>query len=164
MGPSESQSHLPSSHPLHLKTILQQINQEDCPKVPNPPGCKKRASVALILRIRPVFPHQAVYDKDTCSSVDHPFQECLDNFFSQVWVQEGDAEVLFIKRAARVGDTWTSHTALPGGKREPADSDDRATGSRETREEIGLDLDSEHCLYIGNLPERTIEPPWGGAP
>ena len=164
MGPSNSQSELPCSHPLRLKTILQQIKNEDCPTIPNPPGCKKRASVALILRIRPEYSHPAVYDKDRCSSVGQPFQECLDNFFSQEWVQEGDAEVLFIKRAARVGDRWTSHVALPGGKREPADVDDRATSSRETKEEIGLDLDVEHCLFIGNLPERLIEPPWGGAP
>ena len=162
MGPPDSPPEPASSHPLRLKAILQQINQEDCPKLPNPPGCKKRASVALILRIRPRYPHnQAVYDEDRCSSVSRPFQECLDNFFSQEWVREGDAEVLFIKRAARVGDRWTSHIAMPGGKREPADSDDRATSSRETREEIGLDLDVEHCLYIGNLPERSIESPLG---
>ena len=164
MGPINSQSDLPCSHPIPLKPILQQIKKEDCPTIPNPPGCKKRASVALILRVRPKYPRQAVYDNDRCSSVGQPFQECLRNFFSQDWVQEGDAEILFIKRAARVGDRWTSHVALPGGKREPADADDRATSSRETREEIGLDLDVEHCLFIGNLPERSIEPPWGGAP
>ena len=164
MGPTDSQSELPCSHPVRLKAILQQIKKEACPTIPNPRGCKKRASVALILRIRPQYPHQAVYDKDRCSSGDKPFQECLDNFFSQEWVQEGDAEVLFIKRAARVGDRWTSHVAFPGGKREPADVDDRATSSRETREEIGMNLDVEDCLFIGNLPERLIEPPWAGAP
>lgn len=163
MGPADSQPEIPSSHPLRLKAALQQINKEDCPELPNPPGCKKRASVALILRIRPKYPHQAVYDKYRCSSVDRPFQECLDHFFSQEWVREGDAEVLFIKRAARVGDRWTGHIAMPGGKRDAADSDDRATSSRETREEIGLDLDVEHCLYIGNLPERSIESPIGKA-
>ena len=72
--------------------------------------------------------------------------------------------MLFIKRAVRVGDRWTGHIALPGGKREPSDSDDRTTGSRETREEIGLELESEHCLYIGNLPERVIKSIWGKAP
>ena len=152
LGTSPSQN-------LRLKSILQQIHKEDCPKIPNPPGCKKRASVALIVKIRPTYPHQAVYDRDRCSSVTRPFQECLDNFFSQEWVQEGDAEVLFIKRAARVGDRWTSHIAMPGGKRDAADEDDRATSSRETREEIGLELDAEQCLYVGNLPERVIEAP-----
>lgn len=147
------------SQTLHLKTVLQQIHQEDCPTIPNPEGCKKRASVALIIRIRNTYPHQAVYDRTQCSSTVQPFQECLDNFFSQEWVQEGDAEVLFIKRAARKGDRWTGHIACPGGMREGEDADDRATSSRETREEIGLDLDVEHCLYVGNLPERVVESP-----
>lgn len=154
----------PGSHPLRLRAVLQQIHEEDCPHVPNPPGIKKRAAVALVIRVRPTYPHQAIYDNNQCSSVGQPFQKCLDSFFSQEWVQEGDAEVLFIKRAARVGDRWTGHIALPGGKREPADSDDRATSSRETMEETGLNLDSEHCLLIGNLPERMIKSAWGRAP
>ena len=150
--------------PTRLKTILQQIHEEDCPHVPNPPETKKRAAVALVIRVRPTYPHQAIYDRSQCSSINLPFQECLDAFFSQEWVQQGDAEVLFIKRAARVGDRWTGHIALPGGKREPADSSDLATSSRETREEIGLSLDSEDCLLIGNLPERMIKSLWGKAP
>lgn len=154
----------PASHPLRVKTILQQINREDCPYIPTPPGCTKRAAVALVIRIRPTYAHQAVYHKDQSSSVAQPFQACLDNFFAQEWVQKGDAEVLFIKRAARVGDRWTGHIALPGGKREPADSDDRATSSRETREETGLDLDTEHSLYVGNLPERVIKAGWSETP
>ena len=154
----------PGSHPLRLKAVLQQINSEDCPPVPNPEGCKKRAAVALIIRVRPTYPHQAVYDKDQCSSAAQPFQECLDSFFSQTWVQGGDVEVLFIKRASRIGDRWTGHIALPGGKKEPDDLDDRATSSRETREEIGLNLDSEHCIFVGNLPERMIKSPWGKTP
>ena len=151
------------AHPIRLKTILQQIHEEDCPHVPNPPETKKRAAVALVIRVRPTYPHHAISDRSRCSSVNLPFQECLDGFFSQEWVQQGDAEVLFIKRAARIGDRWTGHIAFPGGKREAADSSDRATSSRETREEIGLNLDSEDCLLIGNLPERMIKSPWGKA-
>lgn len=164
MGPADRGPGTPGSHPLRLKSILQQIHDEDCPHVPNPPGCKKRAAVALVIRIRPTYPHQAVYDKNKCSSVAQSFQECLDNFFFQEWVQEGDAEVLFIKRAARVGDRWTGHIALAGGKREAGDLNDRATSSRETREETGLDLDNEHSLFVGNLPERVIRSTWGKTP
>lgn len=163
MGSADGGLETPGSHPLRLKAILQQIHQEDCPHV-NPPECQRRAAVALIIRIRPTYPHQAVYATSHCSSVAQPFQECLDSFFSQSWVLEGDAEVLFIKRAARVGDRWTGHIALPGGKREPADPDDRATSSRETREEIGLDLEAGHVLNIGNLPERVIRSGWGKTP
>ena len=163
MGPADPGPDTPGTHPLRLKAVLQQIHQEDCPHV-NPPDCPKRAAVALVIRIRPTYPHQAVYNKTQCSSVAQSFQECLDSFFSQSWVQEGDAEALFIKRAARVGDRWTGHIALPGGKREPADSDDRATSSRETREETGLELDTEHCILVGNLPERVVKSPWGKTP
>ena len=164
MGPVDSAPKAVNSHPLRLKAILQQIHQEDCAHLPNPPECRKRAAVALVIRIRPTHPHRPVYHKDQCSSVTQPFQECLDSFFSQEWVRKGDAEVLFIKRAARIGDRWTGHVALPGGKREPADSDDRATSSRETREETGLELETDHVLYIGNLPERMIKLGWSEKP
>lgn len=164
MGPVDSLPETPGLQPFRLKAVLQQIHQEYCPHIPNPEGCTKRAAVALVIRIRPTYPHRAVYDKNQCSSLAHPFEKCLDTFFSQEWVQEGDAEVLFIKRASRVGDRWTGHIALPGGKREPADLDDRATSSRETREETGLELDTEHCILVGNLPERIIKSAWGKAP
>lgn len=147
-----------------LKRALQALNREECPQVPNPPGCKKRASVALILRIRPRFPQQALYDHDSLSTSDHDFEESFHNFFSQDWVQQGEPEVLLIKRAARPGDRWTGHIALPGGKREPDDTDDRATSIRETREEISVELNTDHCLFIGNLPERTITTAWSKVP
>lgn len=148
---------------LRLKGVLQKIHNEECPHVPNPPGCKKRASVALVIRIRP-FRQEAVFDQEKCSSSAQTFQASLANFFSQAWVQHGDPEVLFIKRAARAGDRWTSHIAFPGGKRDPGDSDDRATSIRETMEETGLNLDTDHSLLIGNLPERVIRMMWGETP
>ena len=79
-------------------------------------------------------------------------------------MQKGDPEVLFIKRAARSGDRWTGHIALPGGKREPSDPDDRAAATRETEEEVGLDLNADHCIFVGNLPERVITTNWGNTP
>jgi 8-oxo-dGTP pyrophosphatase MutT (NUDIX family) len=85
----------------------------------------------------------------------------IQEFFAQDWVQGGDPELLFIKRAGRVGDKWSGHTALPGGKRDPEDEDDLATAIRETREEIGLDLETAHCLHAGNLPERLVSTSWG---
>lgn len=147
-----------------LKASLQEIHQEDCPHVENPPGCAKRASVAVVLRIRPTSPLQAIYNPEQCCSTAHTFQDSLDFFFSQTWVQEGEPEVLLIKRAARRGDRWTSHIALPGGKREHGDPDDRATSARETREETGLEVDTDYCLHIGNLPERVITTAWGKVP
>ena len=49
-------------------------------------------------------------------------------------------EVFVIKRAERLGDPWSGHMALPGGRREPADDDAYATARRETLEEVGVDL------------------------
>lgn len=75
-------------------------------------------------------------------------------------MQNGDPEVVFIKRAAREGDRWTSHVALPGGKRDAEDESDRDVAVRETMEEIGLDLTSENAFYVGNLPERVVSTSW----
>lgn len=147
-----------------LKALLHELHRVQCPHVSNPPTCKKRASVALVIRIRPIYPHQAAYDYETTGSSIASFQSRLDNFFTQPWVQNGEAEILFIKRAARTGDRWTGHIALPGGKRDPGDFDDRETSIREAKEEIGLDLSSSHCLPIGNLPERIVTTAWGKVP
>jgi 8-oxo-dGTP pyrophosphatase MutT (NUDIX family) len=54
--------------------------------------------------------------------------------------------------------------ALPGGKRDPEDEDDKATAVRETSEEIGLDISSADALYIGNLPERVVSTSFGRVP
>lgn len=147
-----------------IKALVHDVHHVQCPNIPNPPTCKKRASVALILRIRPAYPYQAVFPHSHSDSRVDPFQRRLDEFFAQPWVKHGDPEVLFIKRAARTGDRWTGHVALPGGKRDPGDLDDRETSIRETREEIGLDLNASHCLFVGNLPERIVTTAWGKVP
>jgi 8-oxo-dGTP pyrophosphatase MutT (NUDIX family) len=51
------------------------------------------------------------------------------------------ADVAFIKRSERAGDPWSGHMALPGGRRDELDDDLAATARRETREEIGVELD-----------------------
>ena len=165
MGSSDSPSEEAGYLPNALQQILLDLHRRPYPHVPNPPGCKKRASVALIIRIRPEYAHwpdQAGSDPSISSSATVP--DRLHDFFSQSWVQHGDPEVLFIKRAARVGDLWTGHVALPGGKRDPEDEDDRATAIRETSEEIGLDLTINDCIYAGNLPERVVTTSWGSVP
>jgi 8-oxo-dGTP pyrophosphatase MutT (NUDIX family) len=62
------------------------------------------------------------------------------------------AEVLLIRRAEREGDPWSGHMAFPGGRHDPRDVDLRATAVRETREEIGLDLDADARL-LGRLAD-----------
>jgi hypothetical protein len=99
-----------------LRDTLKDLHSNPYPEVSNPNGCKKRASVALVLRIRANHDWQETHtSQDDSPSPTTPAR--LDQFFSQTWVQHGDPECVFIKRAARVGDRWTSHVALPGGKR-----------------------------------------------
>jgi len=146
-----------------LHSALKGLIQDPYPHVPNPESCKKRASVALILRVRPHFNH---WPSEFPAQDEHAGSagDAVDRFFEQSWVQHGDPEVVFIKRAAREGDRWTSHVALPGGKRDPEDEDDKAVAIRETAEEIGLDLTSPHALFVGNLPERVVSTSWGKVP
>ena len=160
---SEQTKQSEAHHARQLSSLLSNLHDHPYPAVPNPPACKKRASVALIIRIRPVFPDEAaannIYEHES-----GPVDTDLGSFFGQSWVQRGDPEILFIKRAAREGDRWTSHVALPGGKREEGDDSDKATSVRETLEEIGLDLQTESSIFIGNLPERVVTTSWGTVP
>ena len=152
-----------SSIVARLKPVLQRLHDNTSPHIPNPPNCKKRASVALVLRIRPIAPDLGTSNRRNAEK-RVSFSDSLTSFFDQDWVQRGDPEILFIKRAARVGDRWTGHVAFPGGKKEPSDLDDQAAAARETREEVGLDLETEHCLFVGKLPERVITTNWGKVP
>ncbi|KAF4553994.1 NUDIX domain-containing protein 3 [Elsinoe fawcettii] len=147
----------PTSNPLipHLHTALNHLSASSFPPVPSPPSTAKRASVALIIRLTPSY--------FSPRSTDASPPPSLDAFFAQPWTQHASPEVLFIKRAARKGDRWTSHIALPGGKRDPEDADDLAAAIRETREEVGLDVSEENkwVLQAGNLPQRLITSSWG---
>lgn len=63
-----------------------------------------------------------------------------------------DVDVLLIRRSTRLGDPWSGQMALPGGRRAPEDRDVIHTARRETREEVGIDLDAAGEL-IGTLDE-----------
>jgi len=71
-----------------------------------------------------------------------------------------DLEILFIERATDARDPWSGHLAFPGGKVEQGEQA-RQAAERETREEIGLALESERYLgrmsdIVGaNLPVRV---------
>ncbi|KAJ5383356.1 hypothetical protein N7517_001267 [Penicillium concentricum] len=145
----------------HLHGVLTELHRRPYPHVPNPSTCKKRASVALIIRVRPTYDH---WPSSNSIDASQPAQERLNEFFSQPWVQHGEPEVLFIKRASRVGDRWTGHVALPGGKRDPEDADDKAAAIREASEEIGFDLTTDDTISVGNLPERVVATSWGSEP
>jgi len=69
--------------------------------------------------------------------------------------------ILLIRRADRLGDPWSGHMALPGGRREPEDPDLLATVIRETREEVGIELITEQlCGSLDDVAPRTpVLPP-----
>jgi 8-oxo-dGTP pyrophosphatase MutT (NUDIX family) len=61
-------------------------------------------------------------------------------------------ELLLIRRAERAGDPWSGHMALPGGRHQAEDADLAATAARETREEVGIDVQADGRL-LGELDE-----------
>ena len=147
--------------PEVLNHILQHLSQNPSPFVPTPEQAKKRASVALILRIRPAYkPWPLPSILQDGGALDDATR--LKNFFEQDWVRSGDPEALFIKRSSRQGDRWQGHVALPGGGKDPEDEDDQATAVRETAEEVGVDLRPEagYAIAVGNLPQRVVTTSW----
>jgi 8-oxo-dGTP pyrophosphatase MutT (NUDIX family) len=69
--------------------------------------------------------------------------------------------VLLIRRSERFGDPWSGHIALPGGRKDPLDPDLLGTAIRETREEVGIQL--ERGQVMGSLeavvPQSPVLPP-----
>ena len=64
----------------------------------------------------------------------------------------GEPSVLMIRRARRQGDPWSGQMSFPGGRRERADKNSLHTALRETREEVGVDLDP-HAPTARRQPE-----------
>ncbi len=69
--------------------------------------------------------------------------------------------VLLIRRAERPGDPWSGQVGLPGGRRDPADSDLLATAAREAVEEVGLVLERQACIGVLDdvAPRTPVLPP-----
>lgn len=72
----------------------------------------------------------------------------------------GHVELLLIERAARDGDPWSGHMALPGGRHQDGESL-LQTAVRETREETALDLDHDGAILgqLDDVAPRTVALP-----
>lgn len=76
-----------------------------------------------------------------------------------------DLELLFIQRATVPGDPWSGHISFPGGRAEPGDPSLQHTAIRETREELGLELEGAEVLgrlddvtTVSGLPPMIVQP------
>ncbi|KAL7276044.1 hypothetical protein RUND412_000988 [Rhizina undulata] len=143
-----------------LKRALIKFRDRPSPSIPSPAATPKRASVALVIRIQP---HPSYLPRGGLEKSTNGPPKTIEEFFSLPWVQYGDPECLFIKRAARKGDRWTAHVAFPGGKRDLEDAGDFEAAVRECWEEVGLDLKVD-TLECGKLPDRVVTTSWGTHP
>jgi 8-oxo-dGTP pyrophosphatase MutT (NUDIX family) len=76
---------------------------------------------------------------------------------------DGSVELLFIHRASDPRDPWSGHMGFPGGRVDAEDAGPLAAALRESREELGLDLEREARL-IGPLSEVRTHLRPGGVP
>ena len=65
-----------------------------------------------------------------------------------------DLSLCLIRRAEHEPDRWSGHVALPGGRVDPIDRNSCEAAIRETREEVGLQL--ERSAYLGSLGAQRI--------
>lgn len=68
------------------------------------------------------------------------------------------SSVLMIQRAKHKADPWSGDMAFPGGRHEKIDGSTLRTAQRETREELGFNLDTasdvSHSALVGRLSDR----------
>ncbi|ETS62121.1 hypothetical protein PaG_03681 [Moesziomyces aphidis] len=183
----------------HLAHALARISRIPPRVIASPPTQPRRASVAILVRVRPTPEDEAWlaqhYDPEGQHPVGAPAQPgtadpsasqemaqsgvhvsqaslghasmassvgsvdlstTLHTFFEQPWVQRGTPEILYIKRAARIGDNWSAHVAFPGGRKEEGDENGLYTAMRETWEEVGIDLAEKEFACVGQLDDREI--------
>lgn len=118
----------------HALRTIQQLEEHRVELSP------KRASIALIIRV-------PGYSRPN-----------LETWISDL-PASAEPELLFIKRTVDKRDRWSGHIAVPGGRQDPGETD-LETAVRETREEVGIDLDKDG-FYVGALDQRPLKVSWG---
>lgn len=146
---SESSSY-PSPTPALLSALLS-LRSTPPRLIQSPPTQPRRASVALIIRLKPP------------EGLDIPEYEngvgsTIEEFFRLPWVSHPltTPQLLYIRRSTRPSDRFSSHIAFPGGRQEPGDDGAHYTALRETWEEIGIDLAEKEFITVGRLDDREI--------
>eukprot|EP00026_Physarum_polycephalum_P012615 Phypoly_transcript_12939.p1 GENE.Phypoly_transcript_12939~~Phypoly_transcript_12939.p1 ORF type:complete len:307 (+),score=28.61 Phypoly_transcript_12939:59-979(+) len=117
---------------------------------------KRRASVAVILRIKPSNEDVEYTMKGESGGKGTNFTlDCILSVINDETVQKGTVEMLYIKRAINNRDRWSGHVAFPGGHVEEGESPQEAA-ERETEEEIGLNIsDRKNFACLGRLDDRA---------
>ncbi|CAG9313112.1 unnamed protein product [Blepharisma stoltei] len=112
----------------------------------------RRASIAAIFKIVPKIPSSFIPSNTQNFQITN--QDQLKQYFeNQPWVNDGDLQLLFIKRTQHPKDKHSGQVAFPGGKVEKGETPYQAA-VRETYEEIGLDLsDQNKFAYVGAMKE-----------
>jgi 8-oxo-dGTP pyrophosphatase MutT (NUDIX family) len=69
----------------------------------------------------------------------------------------GEEKILLIRRPVSKDDPWSGQVALPGGRVAISDNSFRITASRETGEEVGIELEKSARFlgYLGPFQART---------
>ena len=68
-------------------------------------------------------------------------------------------QLLFIERARVEGDPWSGDIAFPGGRVEPQDDGLQAAAERETREEIGIHVETFKKIITSASTPRDHKKP-----
>ncbi|KAG9302231.1 hypothetical protein G9A89_008721 [Geosiphon pyriformis] len=145
-----------------LRIALSNLSKIPPTKIKSPASQPRRASVSIIIRIRPNLTTTSADDSIQAINEEDPLIIDLDQFWDLNWVNQGKPEIFYIKRALRDGDRWSGQMAFPGGKRDPEDVDDLDTAERETFEEVGLDLgNTKQFLCLGALDDREVTTTFG---